>query len=91
MVSRPTSRMNLDVGMPRRQVILENYQRARAAGDMKVFFVDGATLFDGPFAASCTSDGIHPNDLGFFRMSQKIGVAVMEAYRLTEDYKKELL
>ena len=82
MISRPTSRMNPDVGMPRRQVILENYEKAKAAGDTKVFFVDGATLFDGPFAASCTSDGIHPNDLGFYRMAEKIGPVVMEACQL---------
>lgn len=82
MISRPTSNMNPDIGMPRRQVILESYERAKAAGDTKVFFVDGATLFDGPFAFSCTSDGVHPNDLGFFRMAEKIGPVVMEAGRL---------
>ena len=49
------------------------------AGDTKVTFVDGATLFEGPFADSCTVDGCHPNDLGFFRMAQKIGDAVEAA------------
>ena len=82
MVSRPTFHMNPDVGAPRREVILNSYEKAKAAGDQRVFFVDGATLFEGPFAKSCTSDGTHPNDLGFFRMAEKIGPVVMEAFQL---------
>ena len=84
MVSRPTVLLNPEVGMPRREVILESYEKAKAAGDRRVYFVDGATLFAGPFAASCTSDGIHPNDLGFYRMAQKIGPIVAQALELTK-------
>jgi len=65
----------------RREIILATYHAALAAGDRKVSFVDGARLFDGPFADSCTVDGCHPNDLGFFRMAQKIGDAVEAALK----------
>ena len=61
-----------------RQIVIDTYEYALAKGDRSVRFVDGAHLFDGPFADSCTVDGCHPNDLGFFRMAQKIGDAVGE-------------
>lgn len=81
MISRPTLILNPALAVPRRQVIRESYERARALGDAKVWFIDGETLLAGEFAASCTSDGIHPNDLGFFRMAQVIGPVVMEAIK----------
>ena len=60
----------------RREIVIATYEYALSQGDRRVQFVDGATLFDGPFRDSCTVDGCHPNDLGFYRMAQKIGDAV---------------
>lgn len=60
----------------RREVVIDTYERAKASGDSSVYFVDGAHIFDGDFSDSCTVDGCHPNDLGFFRMAQKIGDAI---------------
>ena len=68
----------------RREIILSTYRYALDSGDKKVLFVDGAHLFDGEFADSCTVDGCHPNDLGFFRMAQKIGDAVETALGLAD-------
>ena len=65
----------------RRRIVIDTYEYALSVGDRKVSFVDGAHLFDGPFADSCTVDGCHPNDLGFFRMAQKIGDAVEAALK----------
>lgn len=79
MISRPTFYANPQANGKRRQVILDTYEKALALGDEKVFFIDGETLFEGDFSRSCTSDGIHPNDLGFFRMAQKIGPVVNQA------------
>ena len=62
----------------RRQVVLNTYNTAIAEGDKHVAFIDGATLFEGEMADSCTVDTCHPNDLGFYRMSQKIGAVVEE-------------
>lgn len=56
----------------RRAIILETYNTALAEGDRNIAFIDGATLFEGEMADSCTVDGCHPNDLGFYRMAQRI-------------------
>ena len=79
MISRPTFFVNPEVNAKRRQVIYESYRKALELGDQRVFFIDGETLMQGEFMESCTSDGIHPNDLGFFRMAQKIGPIVNHA------------
>lgn len=68
----------------RRAVILASYEKAVANGDKHVYFVDGAHLFDGEFRDSCTVDGCHPNDLGFYRMAVVIGAAVEQAIREME-------
>lgn len=60
----------------RRAIILNTYNTAIAEGDAHIAFIDGATLFEGEMADSCTVDSCHPNDLGFYRMSQKIGAVV---------------
>lgn len=60
----------------RRQIIIDSFTKAKESGDKNVYFVDGARIFDGEFSDSCTVDGCHPNDLGFYRMAIKIGEAV---------------
>ena len=55
------------------KIIQQTYQRAKEEGDKYVYFVDGCHLYDGEFQDSCTVDGCHPNDLGFFRMAKGIG------------------
>lgn len=55
--------------MPRREVIMGNYTRLRAEGDKNLYFIDGASFFQGIDADYCTVDGCHPNDLGFYRMA----------------------
>lgn len=56
----------------RRDIIKATYDHAIADGDKNVYFIDGSTVFSGDFSDCCTVDGIHPNDLGFCRMAQKI-------------------
>lgn len=75
MVSKPDFRAGTE-DERRRQIIIDSYNRAVSSGDSRVSFVDGARLFDGEFRDSCTVDGCHPNDLGFFRMALGIGTAV---------------
>lgn len=79
MISRPTFFMNPEVNAKRRDIIYNSYRKALEHGDQRVFFIDGETLLQGDFMESCTSDGIHPNDLGFFRMAQKIGPTINHA------------
>ena len=57
--------------MRRRTVIMQTYLNARAAGDKKIFFIDGYGFFAGYSRGDCTVDGCHPNDLGFRLMAEK--------------------
>ncbi|MHB9070855.1 MAG: SGNH/GDSL hydrolase family protein [Sedimentisphaerales bacterium] len=63
-------------------VIQRTYENARASGDKRVFFVDGATLFGTEDCDACTVDGTHPNDLGFMRMAENIYPVVKKAIAL---------
>ena len=65
----------------RRDVIKATYEHAIAAGDKKVWFVDGFTLFGTEDTDTCTVDGCHPNDLGFYRMYRTILPVLQEALK----------
>ena len=58
----------------RRRIVRTTYENALAAGDSRVRFIDGETLFgkDSPYRSWCTVDRCHPNDLGFFLMFQTV-------------------
>ena len=79
MITKPDFFENPELSAPRRSVIIESYNKAVASGDKNVYFIDGETLFEGEFYESCTSDGHHPNDLGFYRMADKIGAVLAQA------------
>ncbi len=79
MVSMPDGDLTPKTRAKRRDVVHESYVRARAAGDEKVWFVDGASLFGAEDRDLCTVDGCHPNDLGFYRMAKGILPALKEA------------
>lgn len=49
-------------------VVRATYENAVKAGDKKVWFVDGKTLFSGADYSYLTVDNCHPNDLGFYLM-----------------------
>lgn len=54
----------------RRKIIMESYIKALASGDKNVYYIDGDSLFAGNEYDTCTVEGCHPNDLGFYRMAQ---------------------
>jgi len=56
----------------RKQVVIDTYETALKEGDRNVYFIDGMTLFGEEEWHSCTVDGCHPNDLGFYRMAMGI-------------------
>ncbi len=62
----------------RKQVIYNTYKTALDNGDKNVRFIDGSTLFEGLGYEDCTVDYIHPTDLGFFGMANKIGAVIDE-------------
>ena len=56
----------------RATVIKNTYLKALSEGDKNVYFIDGINLFPDKVRDHCTVDGIHPNDLGFYYMAEKI-------------------
>ena len=85
MISRPDGNINskfVEKSNERKSVIINSYQKAKDNGDENVYFIDGDTLFDGEFYYSCTSDGAHPNDIGFMRMADKIGMVIKNVMNL---------
>ena len=64
--------LNAPLGETNRDVLYATYKRAFDRGE-NVYYIDGYNLFDGEDREECTSDGIHPNDLGMYRMSVNIG------------------
>ncbi len=78
MISKPDFFVNPATNDKRRNIIIESYNKALALGDENIYFIDGETLFEGEFYESCTSDGCHPNDLGFYRMANKIGNVIAQ-------------
>ena len=56
----------------RREIVRKTYENAVNRGDTNVYFLDGETFYGDTDRDLCTVDGIHPNDLGFYRMAQAI-------------------
>ena len=66
----------------RKAIILETIKRAQDADDNKIYFVDGSKLFAGDCSDACTVDGLHPNDLGFYRMAQALTLVLKQALEI---------
>lgn len=62
----------------RRRVIRRTYENAVASGDKNVYFLDGESFYGDADRHSCSIDGVHPNDLGFYRMAQAIEPKIRE-------------
>ena len=79
LVTRPDVDLAPQESERRRAVVRRTYDEACAAGDRRVYFVDGFTLFGRSDRDACTVDGCHPNDLGFVRMADGIEPALRAA------------
>lgn len=71
-ISAPTVIKEPDNFAERRAAVRATYDRAVAEGDPNVYYIDGAELLAGECWDSCTVDGVHPNDFGFYRMAMRI-------------------
>lgn len=63
----------------RRDVIRQTYRNAIAAGDNNVYFIDGSETYGKVGRFACTSDMLHPNDIGYRLMSQRLYPVLREA------------
>ena len=87
MLSKPDFDGNLmddchEKNAARRAVIMETYSRAKNQGDKNIWFIDGQTLYGDCDRCECTTDNIHPNDLGFYRMAEKVLPVMREIFGL---------
>ena len=80
MISRSDFDCAYDENILRRDVIIDTYRYARAQGDRNVYYVDGASIYRGPYAEMCTIDGVHPGDLGFALIADAIGAELSRAF-----------
>lgn len=76
LVSKPDFDPDSEKDIERRGIIYSTYQTAVWNGDTHVSFLDGSSLFQGEGHDDCTVDKTHPNDLGFYRMADRIGAEV---------------
>lgn len=81
-VSNTDAKLHPSIFIPRKEAVLEAYNKAVSTGDKNVYFVDGTNLFGNDCWDLCTVDGCHPNDLGFYRMAEGISKTIKEALYL---------
>ena len=62
----------------RREIVRATYEKARAAGDENVYFIDGEKFFGDEDRELCTVDRVHPNDLGFYKMASVVEPVIKE-------------
>ncbi|MBO4594246.1 MAG: hypothetical protein J5697_00920 [Clostridia bacterium] len=72
LISNPDTDENRNQAEERVEIIKRTYTAALAEGDKNVYFIDGKTLYGEADRENCTVDGIHPNDLGFYKMATVI-------------------
>ena len=77
MLSRPVIRQTEETRL-RREIILETWRAARERGDARVRFLDGCAILGEQGREDCLADGIHPNDLGAYRMAAAVARALAE-------------
>ena len=71
-VTRADTDGNEETTALRRDIILKTYNEALNNGDKNVYYIDGSALFGDADREKCTIDGCHPNDLGNYRIFEKL-------------------
>ena len=83
MLTKPDADYDPESGK-RRDIIRATYEHAVAAGDKRVWFIDGATYYGDTDRDACSADTCHPNDLGMYRMAQTIRPVMEEMLALVD-------
>lgn len=63
-----------------REVVQNTYRYAKEHGDQNVYYIDGASIFRGPYQDMCTVDAVHPNDLGFALIADALEAELKRAF-----------
>ena len=72
MISRPTAYRGREDTGERYEIIKKTYDNARAAGDERVYLINGLDFF-GEDGTDLTVEGVHPTDAGYYFMAKGIG------------------
>lgn len=80
ILSRPVTGYDNPENRRRRDIIYHTCHNAWENGDDRVYFIDGYSLFGADGMEDCIADGIHPNDLGFYRMAGTIAKVLEKAW-----------
>lgn len=82
MLSRPDFTLHsASDSIARRRVVEDTFRYALGRGDKNVWYIDGEGIFRGPEEDSCTTDGTHPNDIGFMKLADSVGRILRRAMR----------
>lgn len=71
-MSAPDVRFHDENWVKRRDAVYRTYENAVASCDRNVYFIDGKNLWGDEDWQMCSVDCIHPNDIGHYRMTQKL-------------------
>lgn len=66
------------------RIIMETCVGAWNNGDENLWYIDGETLFGDWDQDACTVDYSHPNDLGFYRIAQRLYPVLKRALEISE-------
>ena len=77
-ISMPNFWYDSETQNKRRDIVYSTYQYARNIGDRNVYFLNGGQMFPQNNRYICTTDGYHPNDIGFYGMAKSIGAVIQE-------------
>ena len=88
MLSKPDydNMDDLDQNIDRRNVVLDTYRYAYDHGDRNVYYIDGASIFRGPYEDTAVVDRTHPNDFGFVLMAEAIGSEIRRTFTQNKIY-----
>lgn len=87
IVSRPNFDVDYRQSVLRRDAIYDTFMYGFGRGDARLYYIDGAGVFNGEYEDCCTIDGTHPNDLGFMYMAESIGGVIKRAMSNGAEFK----
>ena len=69
---------------------MSSYLKARVNGDKNVYFIDGLSLTQFLICTKCPLIPAPPNDAGFIRMADAIGVVIRHILEKQSDAEKKV-
>lgn len=71
----------LDLRLRKKELQRSIVEQFKSEGDQNIYFLDGETLFPGPFE-EYTVDGVHCTDLGFMKMAEGFAPVIRDLLKL---------